>query len=769
MDKKIETPPETTLPNGGAAVASEKIGPVPGWDPVVRSRRGSPCQPVPHECTTAWADATFAALCGVTILLSAFLVFQVQPLMGKLILPWFGGSPAVWSTCLVFFQLALLTGYAYAFGLSRLIPVKWQPAVHLGLGLAALCVLPIMPASSCKPADAANPTGRILWLLLTHVGLPYFALSATAPLLQSWYAVVRPGGMPYRFYALSNVGSLLALLSFPFWVEPHWPTNQIGWAWSFGFCAFVALCAALAALQLKSLRVANRPVSSSARPLVDSIVAEVSDQSSSTNHWLLWLLLAAWGSFSLLAMTNQICQEITVVPMLWIIPLSVYLVTFIICFDRPGWFSRRWWGLTTTAVLVFAAMFHGDQLRWVDHLLSFADISISFDDFSEELFVQAGIFTAVLFVICMVCHGELVRRKPPPHRLTSFYLALATGGALGGLVVTIVCPIIFSTYAETELAMAGGLLLAVWLIVQDTRRHGRTTRALVGCAGCVILLTGLNFIFAPTWLRGDEDTIARMRNFYGVMRVQLDVLVDGQRGQSLYHGMTLHGFQYLSPKLRRTPTTYYDQGSGVGVTLARRSAEKTLRVGVVGLGVGTIAAYGREGDYYHFYEINENVIRLAQETFHFLKDSPARKEFTLGDARISLEHQPPQEFDILVLDAFSGDAVPVHLLTVEAFELYRRHLRPDGIIAVHVSNRYLNLFPVVATAAKRHAMHMVYVNTTRDETAADAASDWLLLTRNEDFVHDLWIQDVSSLCDDLSYPPVLWTDQYSSLLKVLDY
>ena len=707
-----------------------------------------------------------------------------------MILPWFGGGPSVWTTCLLFFQLVLLAGYGYAFILNRFFSPKRQAVTHLILVVATLLFLPITPSDAWKPIDGINPAARILLLLLANVGLPYFLLSASAPLLQSWFAKVYPGRTPYRLYALSNLGSLTALLSYPFVVEPLLPTATQGALWSAGFGLFALLCLCLAIGVWKNLRnerlpnesnpSANGNPSDSLATLEhaesalsdlnqsdDSQKPDEEQHNSPIKQWLIWMSLSAFGSLALLAVTNHICQEMTVAPLLWVVPLSIYLLTFIINFDRPRWFAPRWWGIAAAIGIAATAFFRSDYLPVFDGVLE--NLGIMLDDYSGDIVIETVLFLTSLFLICMICHGGLVRRKPPAKQLTSFYLAMATGGAIGGLFVNLICPWLFSSYVETEVTLVGGFLLAIWMVAKDgCVRWPRRTPVLCAVLGGTVP-PGLFLILSSTWDSGNEDTFIRCRNFYGVLQVDLCEDEDtGRLGMALYHGQTQHGFQYMNKALRNEPTTYYDRESGVGLTLTRLAKQKPLKVGAVGLGVGTLAAYGRERDSYHFYEIDRDVVKLARQCFYYLKDCPAQTTITLGDARISLERQPNQNYDVLVLDAFSGDAIPIHLLTVEAFELYQRHIKPDGVIAVHISNRYLNLLPVVVGAAKKHNLTVLYVETERNETIAEGSSKWLLLTRNEEFINDEFILQHVSPHEEFSSPQILWTDQYSNLLGVLD-
>lgn len=746
-------------------------------------------------------------MCALTIFASALLVFQVQPVIGKMLLPWFGGSPAVWTACLLFFQAMLLAGYAYAHVLGRLPGTRRQAVVHTALVAAALLLLPITPSASWKPTGDENPTLQILLVLLASVGTPYLLLSATAPLIQHWYGRLLPGRSPYRLYALSNVGSLLALLSYPVLVEPFFSSPVQGALWSGGYAAYAVLLgttlAALwkmpspvqfsdeepeetasvaepaAAAPTKAERRRNkkrRDKQRDAAPTPATAVAPLTNRFP----WLaplVWFGLTALASVLLVSVTNHVCQDVAVVPFLWVVPLSLYLLTFIICFDSPRWYLRI--PLATAAVLTILLL-SVDVGNFDRMLADRFGIETSLADAVQGAAGQAVLNFLLLFLVAMLCHGELVRWKPPVRHLTGFYLSVAAGGALGGALVAVVCPLVFTTYYELPLAMTLGFLLAVAVILDDSRRSLSTAHWVLGG---VVTLGGLYIVAQGRLLDDQGDTLAAVRNFYGTLSVQdieqeaigfasddndAPLTVVTRKGRVLYHGRILHGFQFLDDQLRDTPTTYYAQDSGVGLVLDGLPSDRPHRVGVVGLGTGTLAAYGREGDEYVFYEINPAVTDLAQRYFTYLSDSPARIEIVPGDARLSLEREPPRRFDVLVLDAFSGDAVPVHLLTREAFEVYRRHLKPGGVIAVHVSNRYLDLKPVVARIARSLALDIRLVEVYReDETTDDvAASDWLLVTADAALLESPPLREAAQKLPPFAGFP-LWTDTYSNLAGIL--
>ncbi len=713
----------------------------------------------------------FAVACTASTALSAFLVFQVQPMIGKAILPWFGGGPGVWTTCLLFFQLMLLGGYAYAHGLNRVVPPQLQAATHSMLVLCALFLLPIIPGATWEPLDGHSPTWRILVILFAHVGLPYLLLSASAPLLQAWYGAVHRDRTPYRLYALSNVGSLLALLSYPFVIEPMFNVTTQGLVWSFGFGIYAVGCICLALVLWSKHKRGD---------LAECVVAEDASATATDvlpwKTWCGWMSLAALGTAALMAFTSQMCQEISVNPLLWVVPLAVYLMSFIICFDRPSWFAPRWWSLTAIGGIFALAAYGHDTAYVLNDVLEFVGLDLVWSDYVDSIKTEAALYSVGLFLICMLAHGRLVQLRPQTRHLTSFYLAIATGGAAGGVVVALICPKVFSSYFETELVLVAGLLLAIRMLVVDGFRRWQVPRALAYSTVALVGVAGVFLIMAGAWFGGDDSTLVQMRNFYGVVRVDL-VSEDGEvkSGRGLYHGRTQHGYQYFDVELRRKATTYYDRPSGVGVALRAMGTRGPIKVGVVGLGAGTVATYGRKGDTYHFYEINENVVKLAEKSFTYLRDSPATTKISLGDARVSLKRQPPQNFDVLVLDAFSGDAIPLHLLTIEAFEIYLKQLDDGGVIAVHISNRYLDLQPVVTGIAERYQLTMIPIDYDSEDddgevydSNADAGSSWVLLTRDKKFAEDPIVVKGAKETDVEIGPPIIWTDQYSNLLHVMD-
>jgi len=692
-------------------------------------------------------------LYSATIFLSAFLLFQVQPLIAKRILPWFGGGPGVWTACMLFFQAVLLAGYGYAHLVRSRLGQRRQVVLHLLLLAAAALLLPIAPADAWKPGPTADPTWRILALLAACVGLPYLVLSSTSPLLQAWLSLTHPDRSPYRLYSLSNVGSLLALLSYPSVVEPALALGTQAAAWSGGFVVFGVLCGACA-LRTWHATADDQPAAGPAAE-AEGVGAEPPlppPRRPSLAERLLWLALPACGSVMLLSVTNQMCADVAVVPFLWVLPLSLYLLSFILCFHTERWYVRPvFWVLLAGSMVGMVLLMHGG-----------VDVA---------LWVQILGYSGGLFVCCMVCHGELVRLKPAPRYLTSFYLMTAGGGALGGVLVSVVAPRVFPSYFELHVGMWACCALAVAAFWREAQPHRRWRRRWLAWAYVPVLV--LLLVVLGEALRREAHKSVRWsesvsRSFYGVLRVVAYEEHDAERmHRTLQHGRISHGSQFADEARRGQPTTYYGEASGVGLALRHLARDSSRRVGVVGLGVGTIAAYGQEGDHYRFYEINPQVLDLATTTFTYLLDSPADCVVVLGDARLSLEREEAQRLDVLALDAFNSDAIPVHLLTREAFEIYLRHLKPTGVLAVHTSNRYVDLLPVVHALASHFGLGAAVIDSDDDDDELVDACVWVLLTKNREFLRSEPVRQAASPEDEMPPPCRLWTDDYSNLFRSL--
>lgn len=676
-----------------------------------------------------------------TIFLSAFLLFQVQPIIARMILPWFGGSAAVWTTCMLFFQVVLLLGYLYVYWSVRTFTPKRHGQVHSVLLLLSLLLLPITPGVRWKPEGGGNPSIEILVLLAVCVGTQYFLLSTTSPLLQSWYARTGKGALPYRLFALSNLGSMLALVSYPVLVEPLLPSRLQGNLWSGIYLAFAILCTFTA---IRSTRGGEQ------KPLSEQDAAdELAPVGPSFSRQLLWVALAAVPSALLLAITNHLTQDVASIPFLWIVPLVIYLLTFILCFDADGWYQRPLYMILLAPALGgMAFMLHKGT-----------------EDINLKIMLSA--FGAAFFICCMTCHGELVKLKPHPRYLTSFYLMLSIGGAAGGLFVGLVAPYLFISYFEFPISLVACGLLAMLVLLSDPQSRfyqQYTSWAMILMLSGVMALT---VYVTQTQIRNISDYKLVQRNFYGTLRVrETKTPQDWDGYRTLLHGAINHGENWTHPDRRREVLTYYCPATGVGRAVRTRVPNKPQKIGVFGLGAGSIAGYGRPGDTVKFYEINSLVQQLARKEFFYLPESRAKVEVVLGDARLSLEREQPNDFDVLAVDCFSGDSIPVHLLTKEAVELYFRHLKPDGILAVHVSNRFLELEPVVERIAAALKKANLQVESEEDEEGNCFGSTWVLVAANP----DIFKQEVfEGAGKPVEWRPGLkmWTDDYSSLFGIL--
>lgn len=712
----------------------------------------------------------------LAVLLSSFLLFLVQPIIAKQIVPWFGGSASVWSACLSFFQLVLLAGYAYSDAVQK-ITARRQSMLHAALLVISLISLPILASADWKPSGDEVPLLRILGLLALTVGLPYFMLSTTGPLIQSWFAreQLSPerAQRAYRLFALSNFGSLLGLVAYPFVIEPFVGIEEQAWIWSGLYVAFVAVviwvglrAVGRASSIAQTLPSAATSQSNSATP--DHAPAPEPPSKVNENavnnpppgwpDYALWFSLAGTATLLLLAISSHITQNIASIPFLWVMPLSLYLLTFVLAFEGRG--GRGWYDRSTYLLpSMLIAAFMGWGLVAEDGLMGVTE--------------AVPLYLVGLFLVSFFCHGELAAAKPAARYLTRFYFMLALGGAAGGLTVSLLAPVVAPFYWELPfgLMLVGGL--AAWVIMREPRPSllAPIRSLFLASAGASV---GIVAYYAyEQYQTAFYNNIVASRNFYGTLRVNeshyrgLDAPV-----KRLVHGVILHGLQSTDPKLQGKPTTYYSTASGTGLAiqyLQRTKPKEAIRVGVVGLGVGTLATYGRPGDHYRFYEINDEVIRLAQTEFTYLEQSAAEISFSLGDARLQLEREAPQQFDLLVIDAFSSDSIPVHLITAEAFEVYRKHLKPEGAVAFHVTNRFLRLSPVVQQIAHNAGYMTKLLSHEPDDEGTNAllaSSDYVLVTRNK-----AMLEDQAMIAAETQIPVIpglrLWTDDFNNLLQVL--
>lgn len=680
-----------------------------------------------------------------SIFLSAFLLFQIQPVIARYILPWYGGSPAVWTSCLLFFQVGLLVGYGYAHALVTFLRGKRrvQIAIHLALLLLAIILLPITPSETLKPDGSGNPVLGIVKLLALTVGFPYILLSASGPLLQHWFSEAFPTRSPYRLYAVSNAGSLLGLISYPFLFEPLFRTSEQTLIWSWAFAAYAVFAAACALIFIKKAAGHDTEETAPEAPR-PPLTAKI-----------LWVAFAACGSMLLLSLTNQMCQDVAVVPFLWVIPLSLYLLTFVISFDHSRWYRRRIW--IPAAVISVAAVV--------------VLINRQFADVEWHLGLQIAIYCGAVFFGCMICHGEVVRLKPANRYLTGFYLFISLGGAIGGIFVSLIAPLIFDGYRELHFAL---ILLAVLTSIELFRRFRgslKTTGFASGAAVWLLLCSALIFGLVKQVRERDGDAVAMKRSFYGVLQVAETYPDTEDHYYSLYHGRISHGRQYLNPEWEMLATTYYTEDTGVAAALSYIGTPGGERhVGVIGLGVGTLATLSIEGDRFRFYEINQQVEDMAREHFTYLEKCDGDVEVVIGDARIKLEQElargEPQQFDALFVDAFSGDSIPLHLLTKEAFALYFQHLKPNGVLVVHITNLHLDLSDPVRNLANEFGY-----TATRVEEYGEAEhayySDWVLISKDENFQTALNESGFVSGWEHQLRPEILWTDDFCNLLDVI--
>jgi len=643
----------------------------------------------------------------------------------------------VWTTCLVFFQSVLLAGYAYA-DLTTRLGARRQALLHVGLLIVSLACLPILASSGWKPHGEEEPITRILLLLLVTIGLPYFLLSTTTPLLQAWYWRRYRSAVPYRLFALSNFASLLALLGFPLLFEPVFDLKALGWGWSFSYAAFAILCAGTAWLSMNGFEDREKNSVEKKKPL-------------SPAPQLQWLALSAMGSVMLLAVTNHVTQNVASVPFLWVVPLSIYLASFILAFDHPRWYLRP----------VFLVLMLGflPAMAWYVPSL--------------DLAVAAPLYAAGLFVSCMFCHGELARLKPDPGHLTRFYLMISLGGAAGAVLVAIVAPLALPGYFELGIALVLLAALLIWRLGNGSAALDSARQGAAMLGGAAVLLATLVLV-----VKAGQDYSSGVRvmerDFYGVVRT-----VDHSEPvayRSMYHGAIMHGGQLLGDSFRNTPADYFGPTSGYGrvfQSLHEMRPKQPLTVGIIGLGAGVVASWMQPGDRLVFYEISPRVVDIARREFTFVQDTFAKTEIVLGDGRLSLERElrvGPRGYDVIGVDAFSGDSIPMHLITREAMDLYLKHLKPDGVIVFQATNRFIDLLPVVKRLAAERGFEAVNISDSPDEADGPAywysATDQVIVTKNRKLLAWKRIADAADPIEDRKSLPT-FTDAHHNLLRIL--
>ncbi len=669
-------------------------------------------------------------LFGCAVFLGAFLLFLVEPIAAKQLLPVLGGSAAVWITCLVFFQTALLCAYLYAHWMSR--QPRWI------LYFALLIVGFVSALGWCVRGagwggGSAHPMMTVFAVLGSTIGLPFLVLGTTSPLMQVWWARLHGSAIPYRLFALSNLASLLALGLYPTMIEPRLTLHAQRIAWCCGFAVFALVTGVLAW---------TARATTTKEPLLETATAK-EDIPAAPVQKLLWVLLPVGAAMQLSAVTSYLTANVAAIPLLWILPLAVYLLTIILAFEFPRLLPRS---------LV---------LRFLILMLAGLGYALSKQDVEWPLRVSIGFFLIEAFASGLFCHSEAYRLRPRrASESTLFYLCFAAGGALGAFVIGILFPLIFRFNLDLVITCCFTALLALLVTWED----GWSSRLLWGVATILMAVQ----IF---WINivNQRNTTVAVRNFYGALRVKQNFGFPGATMRVLTNGNVEHGTQIFGTDAqRRTPTSYYAEDSGVGLAIRNCCNGRTRNIGVIGLGAGTVAAYGRAGDRIEFYEINPSVAPIAQNVFTYIRDSGAHVSIVEGDARRSLAEQPPQGFDVLVVDAFSGDAIPLHLLTTQAIALYRRHLAPGGIIAFHISNRHVDLEAPIALLAKSVGMRAVTVATPANDERGEFTATWMLVSENAEFFAQREIARSGRQPQEI---PGLrpWTDDFSSLLPVLHW
>lgn len=741
--------------------------------------------------TTRLAGAQ-RALFVLTILTGSFLLFLVQPLVARLALPRLGGAPNVWNSAMLVYQALLLGGYAYAHWLGRF-AVRRQAIIHVALFLVAALWLPIGIAQIAPP----GPGQEALWvplLLLASIGPVFFVVSAQAPLMQRWFAADARAGDPYYLYAASNLGSFAGLISYPALVEPALPLAAQSWGWTAGYALLVLLVAATAAARWHGRAEAHEAAAATAEPRPPM------------RRQLHWLLIAAVPSGLMLSTTTHLTTDIVAMPLLWVLPLGLYLLSFVIAFSTMD-------RLTEIITFIAPAV-----------LLAVGGLALLSSGGGSMMVALASL--AMLFVVATALHGYLYHLRPATQHLTLFYLVMSAGGVLGGLFAALFAPLLFDwVYEHPLLILAAAALLplpallpwdkwlrlsanrariaaavlvaiaavASWQMVRDWGGvlEGSTAAWGIALFAVGLLVIGWRWAFVTVLALlmigvGGWDTVqesftgARVRSYFGVYTVT-DYPAQGQR--RLAHGTTLHGLQRTDPAHRREPTTYYGHQSGVGLTLdkAEALAGPQASVGIVGLGAGTLACYRRPGQQWTIFEIDPVMVDIARDPakFTFLSDCAGDTPIVIGDARLKIAEQPAARFDILVIDAFSSDAIPLHLLTSEAIGIYKRALKPDGILLIHISNRFFGLEPVLAEEARARGWTSAIrmdPGPADDDLSDLTGSNWVALTATPQRMQQLTggLRPRGDAASDGAWVPLTaragferWTDDYASTLPVL--
>jgi hypothetical protein len=667
-------------------------------------------------------------LFAAAVFLGAFLLFMVEPIAAKQLVPVLGGSAAVWITCLVFFQTALLCAYLYAHWMAR--RPSWK--AHFGLLLVGFATTLAWCMRSFVLDRGSNyPIFAVFTVLGSTIGLPFLALGATSPLMQVWWARLHGTAIPYRLFALSNLASLLALASYPILIEPHLTLRTQRIAWCCGFAAFAVLSGSLA----WRARMAGAVLQNSEATLEDD------REPAPLAHKLLWVLLPMGAAMQLSSVTSYLTANVAAIPLLWVLPLGVYLLTIILAFEFPRLIPRS----------IVA--------RFLIIMLASLGYALSKQEVEWPLRISIAFFLVEAFASCLFCHSEAYRLKPQrASESTMFYLLFAAGGALGSFIIGIAFPLLFRFNMDLVITCCVTALLAFVV----TWRDGWSTRLLWG-VGTIIMAVQIFWINTVNW----RNTQVAIRNFYGALRVKQTFGSPGATLRTLTNGSVEHGTQIFgTEEQRRTPTSYYAEDSGVGLAIRYCCDDRPRKIGVIGLGAGTIAAYGNAGDRIQFYDINPAVEPIARNVFTYIRDSGAQVSVITGDARTSLALEPPQGFNVLVVDAFSGDAIPLHLLTTQALALYRQHLAAGGIIAFHISNRHVDLEPPIALLARSAGMKAVTISSGSRDERGEFSATWMLLGDDAGFFARPEIARAARQPEQIAGLG-LWTDDFSSLLPVL--
>jgi hypothetical protein len=685
----------------------------------------------------------------ISVFISAFLIFQIQPIISKIILPWFGGGASVWTTCMLFFQFFLLIGYLYAYILTKILKVRHQIVVHLVVLLCSLFLLPYSISDIQNTLSGGAPTWAVLKVLFMGLGFPYLILSANTPLLQHWFTRETNAANPYRLYAISNIGSFLALVSYPVLIEPFMTLDWQVKLWSSIYYIFVLLVACIFFIVVKQ----NNNNS-------HFIPEHIINPKVSFFRLILWFMLSALGVVLLVSTTNALTQNVPPVPFLWLAPLAIYLLTYVVTFSNFGIYVRYLW------LPLFM-------------LLSFVALLIYFIGGQFDIITQLLIYLLILLCGCMICHGELNSLKPKQGNTTLFYLVLSGGGVFGSFLVSFVAKSVFDEFLEFPLAIFSVLVLATASLLWNKQvllAEAKPNLAVIVNHRHLSILAAGSAVVSLVWLLAfnklnnqyQQYDIAKARNFYGILTVK-DIAEGNVHERRLIDGTTSHGSQSLPLSKSTVPLSYYRPGTGAQLVLEQLSSDNKLQVGIIGLGVGALAAYGRSGDHYTFYELNPLVSDFAYKYFSYLDSSQAEVEVKLGDARVSLQHEldlgQNNGFDLLIIDAFSGDLIPTHLMTHEAFLLYQQHIKTQGVMALHISNRHLSLLPVIIQHSITLDMQVMLFETPGNGNEHDA--QWVVLTNNSRITQSPNLIYKQSVISKEQYKKVLWTDDYSSLLPIL--